>query len=70
GVELAGALDRLNLDRLNGFDAVVGAVRHRLYCELDAAALAALLRRGGLVADIKGMWRHLALPQSVRRWQL
>ena len=29
---------------------------------LDAAALARLLRPGGLLADLKGLWRHLELP--------
>jgi hypothetical protein len=27
------------------------------------------LRPGGLVADVKGMWRGLALPPGLRRWQ-
>jgi UDP-N-acetyl-D-glucosamine/UDP-N-acetyl-D-galactosamine dehydrogenase len=53
-----------------GFDAVVGVVAHRPYRELDGAALAALVRDDGLVADIKGIWRHLELPAQVRRWVL
>ncbi len=52
------------------YDAVVGAVMHRPYCELGAGDIARLLRADGLLADIKGMWRGLALPDTVRRWSL
>jgi UDP-N-acetyl-D-galactosamine dehydrogenase len=52
------------------YDAVVGAVPHRVYRDLSADALAALLRPDGLLADIKGMWRGLVLPPGLRRWQL
>lgn len=52
------------------YDAVVGAVMHSPYREMDAAGLRRLLRDGGLLADIKGMWRSLVLPDTVRRWSL
>ena len=53
------------------YDAIVGAVMHGPYLELGAAEFARMLRSGGLLADIKGMWRALALPpDSVRRWSL
>ncbi|MDE0256718.1 MAG: nucleotide sugar dehydrogenase, partial [Rhodospirillaceae bacterium] len=52
------------------YDAVVGAVMHDPYRELGAADLRRLLRDGGLLADVKGMWRGLALPETVRRWSL
>lgn len=52
------------------YDAVVGAVPHAGYASLTAGDLAALLRPDGLVADIKGMWRHLDLPRGLRRWAL
>jgi UDP-N-acetyl-D-galactosamine dehydrogenase len=52
------------------FDAVLGAVAHRAYARLDVARLAALLRPGGLLADLKGMWRDLPLPDGIRRWTL
>jgi len=58
------------LDGLSGFDAVIGAVPHKTYAKIDGAALAAFLKPGGLVADIKGMWRGVALPPSLKRWQL
>lgn len=61
------------IPRLNGlgrFDAVVGAVAHRVYGEMTRETLAGLLERDGLVADIKGIWRRLDLPAGLRRWEL
>lgn len=61
------------LDSLDGganYDAVIGAVRHDEYGELDAEKLTGLLAEGGLLADIKGMWRGTELPAAIRRWQL
>ncbi|MBM3509206.1 MAG: nucleotide sugar dehydrogenase [Alphaproteobacteria bacterium] len=52
------------------YDAIVGAVAHRDYAAMAATDLATLLVPRGLVADIKGMWRGLALPDGLRRWQL
>ena len=49
---------------------MLGAVPHRAYARLDGARLAALLRPGGLLADLKGMWRDLRLPDGIRRWVL
>jgi UDP-N-acetyl-D-galactosamine dehydrogenase len=61
------------LPRLDGagpFDAVVGAVSHAPYVELTASSLETLLKPGGLVADVKAIWRHLKLPAGIRRWEL
>ena len=55
--------------RSEAYDCVVGAVPHKPYCEFTPAALAALLKPHGLVADIKGIWRGLSLPSGLRRWQ-
>jgi UDP-N-acetyl-D-galactosamine dehydrogenase len=63
-----GLLGRLPAEA--SFDAVLAAVPHRPYHALDGGALAALLRPGGLVADLKGLWRHLELPPGLRRWTL
>ncbi|MXW92200.1 MAG: nucleotide sugar dehydrogenase [Rhodospirillaceae bacterium] len=52
------------------YDAVVGAVMHDPYRDLGPADFSRLLRAGGLLADIKGMWRGLALPDTLRRWSL
>ncbi|MGH6717978.1 MAG: nucleotide sugar dehydrogenase, partial [Alphaproteobacteria bacterium] len=58
------------LDAARGYAAVVGAVAHAPYRALDGRAIAALVEPGGLIADVKGMWRRVALPDGVRRWQL
>jgi UDP-N-acetyl-D-galactosamine dehydrogenase len=52
------------------YDALLGAVPHRAYADLDGVALARLLRPGGLLADLKGRWRHLELPPDRQRWTL
>jgi UDP-N-acetyl-D-galactosamine dehydrogenase len=53
-----------------GYDAVVGAVQHREYLAFSGADLTGLLKSGGLVADVKGMWRRVPLADGYRRWQL
>lgn len=58
------------LDALSDFDAVVAAVPHQAYRDLDDATLARMLRGGGLVADIKGMWRGRTLPAGLQYWTL
>jgi UDP-N-acetyl-D-galactosamine dehydrogenase len=64
GLDLdAGALERR-------YDAVVAAVAHQQYRAMGAAEIARLVRDGGLVADVKGLWRGLDLPPGVRRWSL
>ena len=59
-----------SLDDASGYDAVIGAVRHAEYAALEAGSLASLLTDGGVLADIKGMWRGVELPGGYRRWQL
>jgi UDP-N-acetyl-D-galactosamine dehydrogenase len=54
----------------DGYDALLATVPHRAYARLDPATLARLLRPGGLLADLKGLWRHRELPQGIRRWTL
>ena len=56
-----------NLD--GAYDAVVAAVAHRSYVEMDVARLSAFLPKGGLVADIKGIWRHLKVPAPLKVWR-
>lgn len=53
-----------------GFACVLGAVAHAPYRAFTTATFASLLRPGGLVVDIKNMWRNTALPEGVRRWTL
>ena len=68
--ELCGVELKSHLDGLSGYACLVGAVPHRVYRDFSAATFESLLEPGGLVADIKGMWRGVPLPDSLRRWQL
>jgi UDP-N-acetyl-D-galactosamine dehydrogenase len=56
-----------NLDAT--YDAVVAAVAHKPYVALKAADLGKLLPRGGLIADIKGIWRGVTFPPPLRVWR-
>ena len=68
--ELYGVELLESLGQTNGYACVIGAVAHRAYCDFTAASFTKLLRPGGLVADVKGMWRGLELPDGLRRWEL
>ena len=61
------ALDADALDRQ--YDVVFGAVPHAIYRDMADPAIGALLAEGGLLADLKGMWRGRDLP-AVARWSL
>jgi UDP-N-acetyl-D-galactosamine dehydrogenase len=53
-----------------GYGVVVGAVPHDSYCSFTPAEIGRLLADGGLLADVKGMWRSLDLPAGRHRWEL
>ena len=53
-----------------GYACVLGAVAHSPYRAFTAATLAPLMTPGGLVADIKNMWRDIELPGGLRLWTL
>jgi UDP-N-acetyl-D-galactosamine dehydrogenase len=67
---LYGLTPLAELPQGQAFDAVLGVVPHHAYAELDGAGIAGLLRPGGLLADLKGVWRDLSLPEGIRRWVL
>ncbi len=58
-----------DLASATNYDCVVGAVPHDAYVAYTVEELAAFLKPGGLVADIKGMWRTLPFPDSSRVWR-
>ncbi|HYJ81665.1 MAG TPA: nucleotide sugar dehydrogenase [Allosphingosinicella sp.] len=63
GIDLAAdALDR-------DYDLVLVAVPHAAYAELDDARLAGLVAQGGLLADLKHLYKDRTLP-GVERWTL
>ncbi len=59
-----------DLDAATGYDALVGAVTHDAYRALGPDQFANLVAPGGLVADLKGMWRDVALPEGLTYWRL
>ena len=61
---------RTSLDDAGQFDCVIGAVAHAPYAGFTQETFATLVRPGGLVADIKGMWRRTPMPEGIRFWQL
>lgn len=52
------------------YDCVVGAVTHTVYAAMGPEDFRRLLKTDGLLADIKGMWRGMELPDPLRRWQI
>jgi UDP-N-acetyl-D-galactosamine dehydrogenase len=49
---------------------VIGAVAHAEYRALSSDELEALLDEGGILADLKSMWRDRQLNASIVRWSL
>ncbi len=61
-------LDKLPRDR--AYDCVVGTVSHDQYSAFDAETLTALVKPGGLVVDLKGMWRDVVLDPDIKRMEI
>jgi UDP-N-acetyl-D-glucosamine/UDP-N-acetyl-D-galactosamine dehydrogenase len=59
-----------HLDGAADYHCVVGAVAHDEYASLSGGRLRDFVTADGIVADIKGMWRGVTLPDGVSRWQL
>jgi UDP-N-acetyl-D-galactosamine dehydrogenase len=51
------------------YDAVLVAVPHAQY-RADAAGIAALLKPGGMLADLKGLFAGQALPEGISYWSI
>jgi nucleotide sugar dehydrogenase len=59
-----------SLDGLAGYDCIVGAVPHAPYLAFTDESFETLLKPGGLVADVKALWRGRTLPDGLRLWRL
>ncbi len=59
-----------SLAAATGYDCVIGAVSHDAYAGFGEEDFAKLAKPGGLIADIKGIWRKASMPQSLKRWSL
>ena len=57
-------------DKGDKYDAVIAAVAHRAFRDLSVKKIEALIKKDGLVADIKGIWRGLAFAKGIGRWDL
>ena len=49
---------------------MVGAVPHAVYIAFSANTLTSLIKPGGLIIDLKGMWRHANLSADVKRLEI
>ena len=58
------------VDPTGQYDLVVGTVPHEPYRAMTGAQLGDLVADGGMVADVKGMWRALDLDGGIARWSL
>jgi len=58
------------LAQAKDYDCIIGAVAHDEYQRFGREDVVGLLKPGGLVADVKGIWKRLDLPGEIRRWQL
>jgi UDP-N-acetyl-D-galactosamine dehydrogenase len=59
-----------NLNQASRYEGVVGAVPHAPYLSFDVSDIVQILKVGGVLADLKGMWRGLELPDHFIRWEL
>ncbi|OAN48135.1 UDP-N-acetyl-D-galactosamine dehydrogenase [Paramagnetospirillum marisnigri] len=59
-----------SLDGAGGYDCLIGAVPHAPYLGFTDETFSVLVRPGGLVADVKGMWRAMDVPEGLRLWRL
>lgn len=64
GVELS------SLDQLGGLDALILAVPHRHYTEQGIGLVTQLLKPGGVLVDIKSVFRPQQMPEGIRYWSL
>ncbi|MCF6214561.1 MAG: nucleotide sugar dehydrogenase [Emcibacter sp.] len=66
-IDLVSSLDDLED---HSYAAVMGVVAHDAYKSLTGADMERLLEVGGLIADVKAMWRGQDKPEHLRKWQL
>ncbi len=66
-IDLVPSLDNLED---HAYAAVIGVVSHDEYKNIAGADFERLLETGGLIADVKAMWRDLDKPKHLRKWQL
>lgn len=60
-------LDLIEAPQKGAYDLVVGAVSHQAFFDDD---ITLYVKKGGLFADVKGKWRHLATRGGFAYWSL
>jgi UDP-N-acetyl-D-galactosamine dehydrogenase len=65
-------LELTPIDAADRYDCVIGAVRHDSFRALETADFSRILRPGGLIADLKRMWRDAAdvAVADLRYWSI
>lgn len=65
-------LELTPIDAADRYDCVIGAVRHDSFRALETADFSRILRPGGLIADLKRMWRDAAdvAVTDLRYWSI
>tara|TARA_A100001037_G_scaffold298377_1_gene321986 strand:+ start:4174 stop:5475 length:1302 start_codon:yes stop_codon:yes gene_type:complete len=69
-MELYGIKLNNKINEDDKFDCVLCCVGHSEYRKMNGKSIAGLLKKRGLLADIKGIWRNIRLDESYRRWTL
>ena len=57
-------------DKKGQYDCVVGAVSHKEYKNISEVDIVNSMPDGGLLVDIKGMWRDIKFPSEITVWRL
>jgi len=58
------------LEKNRAYDCLVGAVPHAVYIAFSGNTLTSLVKPGGMIVDLKGMWRHAHLGADVKRFEI
>ncbi len=58
------------LEKKRAYDCLVGTVPHAVYIAFSGNTLTSLVKPGGIIVDLKGMWRHAHIGDDVRRVEI
>ena len=64
-------IDLVSIDTLSGYDAVILAVRHNEFCNVEIDSWNKILNKNGVVIDVKSIYRnHYFSKTSFTHWRL
>jgi UDP-N-acetyl-D-glucosamine/UDP-N-acetyl-D-galactosamine dehydrogenase len=58
------------LEKRRAYDCLVGAVPHAVYIAFSGNTLTSLVKPGGMIVDLKGMWRHAHIGADITRFEI